>query len=80
MFRAFNAKSGEKLWEFPTSSGVNGVPSSFAVDGQQYIAVQTGWGVDAERMHGLLRGLLPAGRTQTVPQGGAIYVFALPKK
>ena len=80
MFRAFNAKTGEKLWEFPTSSGVNGVPSSFAVDGQQYIAVQSGWGVDAERMHGLLRGLLPAGRTQNVPQGGAIYVFALPKK
>lgn len=80
MFRAFNAKTGDQLWEYPTSSGVNGVPSSFSVDGQQYIAVQTGWGVDAERMQGLLQKLLPAGRTQNVPQGGAIYVFALPKK
>jgi alcohol dehydrogenase (cytochrome c) len=47
MFRAFDAKSGKVVWEQKTNSGVTGVPSSFEVDGVQYIAVQSGWGVDA---------------------------------
>ena len=76
-FRAFDATSGDVLWEFPTNSGITAVPSSFSVDGKQYIAVQSGWGVDAERMHGLLKDMLPEGRTYPVPQGGAIWVFAL---
>src|SRR5206468_3972276 len=45
-FRAFDAKTGAVLWEFTTNSGVTGVPSSFAVDGKQYVAVQSGWGVE----------------------------------
>ncbi len=77
MFRAFNATNGEKLWEYPTNSGITGVPSSFEVDGKQYIAVQSGWGVDAERMIGTLKTLLPEGRVLDVPQGGVIWVFAL---
>ncbi len=76
MFRAFDAKTGEVLWQFPTISGINGVPVSFAVDGQQYIAVQSGWGVDAARMHGRLNALFP-GKYPDVPQGGAVYVFAV---
>jgi alcohol dehydrogenase (cytochrome c) len=76
MFRAFDAKSGEILWQFPTLSGVNGVPVSFAVDGKQYIAVQSGWGVDAQRMQDRLNLLFP-GKYLPVPQGGAVYVFAL---
>jgi alcohol dehydrogenase (cytochrome c) len=76
MFRAFDAKTGDVLWQFPTLSGVNGVPVSFAVDGHQYIAVQSGWGVDAARMHGRLNALFP-GKYPEVPQGGAVYVFAV---
>jgi alcohol dehydrogenase (cytochrome c) len=76
MFRAFDAKSGEILWQYPTLSGVNGVPVSFAVDGTQYIAVQSGWGVDAARMQRGLNLLFP-GKYPEVPQGGAIYVFAV---
>ncbi len=76
MFRAFDAKSGKILWEFPTSSGVNGVPVSYAVDGTQYIAVQSGWGVDAARMQSRLNLLFP-GRYPEVPQGGQIWVFAV---
>ncbi len=49
-FRAFDAKSGKVLWETVMPSGVNGVPMSFQVDGKQYVAVQSGWGVDAARM------------------------------
>ncbi len=77
MFRAFNASTGEKLWEFPTNSGVTAAPASYEVDGVQYIAVQSGWGVDAERMQGLLKDMLPEGRVPDVPQGGALWVFKL---
>jgi len=76
-FRAFNATTGDVLWEHPMPSGVIGVPSSFEVDGTQYIAVQSGWGVDAERMRGLLAKMLPKGRVPPMPQGGTIHVFAL---
>jgi len=77
MFRAFNASTGEKLWEYPTNSGITGIPASYEIDGVQYVAVQSGWGVDAERMQGLLKDMLPAGRVPDVPQGGAIWVFKL---
>ena len=76
LFRAYDAKSGEILWQYPTLSGINGVPVSFAVDGKQYIAVQSGWGVDAARMQRGLNLLFP-GQYPEVPQGGAIYVFAV---
>lgn len=77
MFRAFNASTGEKLWEYPTNSGITGIPASYEIDGVQYVAVQSGWGVDAERMQGLLKDMLPAGRVPDVPQGGAVWVFKL---
>jgi len=74
-FRAFDAKTGKQLWEFRTNSGVTGVPSSFAVDGVQYVAVQSGWGVDAQRMQARLDTFL--GTKTEVPQGGVVWVFAL---
>lgn len=76
-FRAFDASSGEQLWQMRTNSGVTGVPTSFSVNGKQYIAVQSGWGVDAQRMQG---GIDRVRRQRTdVPQGGVIWVFALPE-
>ena len=76
MFRAFDAKSGNPLWEAPTPSGVTGVPSSFEVDGEQYIAVQSGWGVDAQRMQS---GFDALGAKTAVPQGGVVMVYKLAK-
>ena len=77
MFRAFDAKSGKVLWENKTNSGVTGVPSSFEVDGTQYIAVQSGWGVDAQRKQATLHKLI--GYDAEVPQGGVVWVYALKK-
>ncbi len=74
-FRAFDAKTGTPLWEYKTNSGITGVPSSFAVDGVQYVAVQSGWGVDAQRMQARLDTFL--GTKTDVPQGGVVWVFAL---
>ncbi len=74
-FRAYDAKNGEQLWSFRTNSGIMAPPSSFEVDGQQYIAVQSGWGVDPAFQQGLMNELL--GTDVQVPQGGVIWVFAL---
>ena len=38
-FRAYDAKTGEELWHFRTNSGVIAPPSTFEVNGVQYIAV-----------------------------------------
>src|SRR5436309_4043989 len=76
MFRAFDASSGAVLWEFPTNSGIIGQPSSFMVDGRQYIAVQSGWGIDARGMQARLNRLSP-GKFPDVPEGGAVWVFAV---
>ena len=75
-FRAFDASNGKILWEFRTGSGVNGVPVSFQLDGKQYIAVQSGWGVDAARMQARLN-LARPWEFPDVPQGGAVWVFAV---
>ncbi len=75
-FRAFDARSGELLWQFRTNSGVIGIPTSFEVDGKQYIAVQSGWGIDAAGMQRRLDSL--QGKETIVPQGGVTWVFALP--
>jgi len=74
-FRAFDARSGELLWQQRTNSGITGVPVSYEIDGVQYVAVQSGYGVDAA---GMLRRIDQARGTETiVPQGGVVWVFAL---
>ena len=76
-FRAFDAKTGKILWQQRTNSGVTGVPTSYEIDGVQYIAVQSGWGVDAQRKQDLLDKAF--GTKTFVPQGGVLWVFALGK-
>jgi len=75
-FRAFDASNGKILWEFRTGSGVNGVPVAFQIDGKEYIAVQSGWGVDAARMQARIN-LVRTWEFPDVPQGGSVWVFAL---
>lgn len=76
-FRAFDAKTGKILWQQRTNSGVVGIPVSFAIDGKQYIAVQSGWGVDAQRKQDFLDKAF--GTKTNVPQGGVLWVFGLPE-
>jgi len=40
--RAFAADTGAELWRFPAENGVIAPPISFAVDGEQYVAVLAG--------------------------------------
>ncbi|HEV3330112.1 MAG TPA: PQQ-dependent dehydrogenase, methanol/ethanol family [Bryobacteraceae bacterium] len=73
---AFDAATGKLLWEFPTNSGILAPPSTFSIDGKQYVAVHTGWGGDARGMQGNLDRAFP-GEYPEVPEGGAVWVFAL---
>jgi alcohol dehydrogenase (cytochrome c) len=65
LFHAFDAKDGKLLWEFPTNSGIMGTPSTFMVDGVQYVAVVSGWG-----KYGF-------STEPDIPEGGAVWVFAV---
>ncbi|MEO5698165.1 MAG: PQQ-binding-like beta-propeller repeat protein [Burkholderiaceae bacterium] len=42
LFRAFDAKSGKKLWEYQLGAGVNAPAVSYTVGGKQYVAVAAG--------------------------------------
>ena len=41
-FRAYHAESGKILWSFQAGAGVNAPPSSYSLDGKQYIVVGAG--------------------------------------
>jgi alcohol dehydrogenase (cytochrome c) len=68
---AFDQKTGKVLWSFKTSSGVVGVPTTYKVDGKQYVAVFAGYG-------GATPLWAPGTKTGGIPTGGRLYVFALP--
>jgi len=75
LFRAFDARTGDQLWSYPLPSGAIGVPTSFEVDGEQYVAVTTGWDLDAR---GVQNGIDKInGTTTVVPAGGTLLVFKL---
>jgi alcohol dehydrogenase (cytochrome c) len=76
-FRAYDANSGEELWHFKTNSGVIAPPSTFEVGGVQYVAVESGYGVDPAFQQKLLSELV--GWNADVPQGGVVWVFAVSK-
>jgi alcohol dehydrogenase (cytochrome c) len=69
-FMAFDERTGKIMWETNLGSPVSGFPISFAVDGKQYIAVNTG-------------GSLVAGSVNRVAEikgtnATNMYVFAIP--
>ena len=64
---AYNAKTGEKLWETPTGTGVVAAPSTYMVDGKQYLSIAVGWG-----------GVYGLAMRATERQGpGTVYTFVL---
>lgn len=42
IFDAFNSDTGDKLWQYQASAGVNAPPITYTLDGEQYIAVAAG--------------------------------------
>jgi quinohemoprotein ethanol dehydrogenase len=43
-FIAYDARDGKKLWEVPVGSGVVAAPSTYEIDGEQYVSIAVGWG------------------------------------
>jgi quinohemoprotein ethanol dehydrogenase len=43
-FRAYAADTGKQLWNFEAQSGILAAPMTYAIDGEQYVAVLVGWG------------------------------------
>ncbi|MGX7926542.1 methanol/ethanol family PQQ-dependent dehydrogenase [Tsuneonella sp. HG094] len=72
--KAFDAKSGEELWKFNTGSGVVGSPVTWTQDGEQYVAVMSGWGGAVPLWGGEV-----AKTFKDISQGGALWVFKLAK-
>lgn len=69
-FVAYNAETGAKLWEADLGTGIIAAPVTFAVDGEQYVAIAVGWGG--------VRGKDRQFTDYNFP--GTVYAFALNKK
>jgi len=72
--KAFDAKTGKELWKFQTGSGVVGSPITWQQDGEQYVAVMSGWGGAVPLWGGEV-----AKSFKDINQGGSLWVFKLPK-
>jgi len=72
--KAFDAKTGTELWKFQTGSGVVGSPITWEQDGEQYVAVMSGWGGAVPLWGGEV-----AKTFKDINQGGSLWVFKLPK-
>ncbi len=68
-FRAFDADTGDILWEQILNSSAGGFPVTYSLDGVQYIAIAAGGGVN-------YRNLTPEIRQKR--DGNMLYVFRLP--
>jgi alcohol dehydrogenase (cytochrome c) len=51
-FKAYDAETGSALWKFQAGAGVNAPPSSYTVEGKQYIVVGAGGNVQLDYKRG----------------------------
>ncbi|TYO84810.1 PQQ-dependent methanol/ethanol family dehydrogenase [Oceanicella actignis] len=73
--KAFDADTGEELWKFQTGSGIVGQPITWEMDGEQYVAVTSGWGGAVPLWGGEV-----AKKVNYLNQGGSVWVFKLPRQ
>jgi alcohol dehydrogenase (cytochrome c) len=72
---AFDAKSGKVLWKSPqATSGFLGVPSTWRLNGKQYIGIWAGWGGASPIWGGEMA---EDPKVKAIPTGGHLYVFSL---
>ena len=72
--KAINAKTGAELWKFQTGSGIIAPPITWEDNGEQYVAVVSGWGGAVPLWGGDV-----AKRVNMLEQGGSVWVFKLHK-
>jgi alcohol dehydrogenase (cytochrome c) len=51
-FKAYDASTGKVLWQFQAGAGVNAPPSSYMVDGKQYVVVGSGGNAQIDSKRG----------------------------
>lgn len=73
--KAFDDETGEELWSFQTGSGVVGQPITWEMEGEQYVAVLSGWGGAVPLWGGEV-----AKKVSYLNQGGLVWVFKVPKQ
>jgi len=66
-FIAYNATTGEKLWEKPVGSGAVAAASTYMIDGKQYVSIAVGWG----GVFGI------TARATELESPGTVYTFAI---
>jgi quinohemoprotein ethanol dehydrogenase len=66
-FVAYNATTGEKLWESSTGTGVVAAASTYMLDGKQYVSIAVGWG-------GVIGQWI---RATELSSPGTVYTFAI---
>ena len=71
--KAFDARTGEELWKFQTGSGVVSSPVTWETNGEQFVAVSSGWGGAVPLWGGDV-----AKYVKHLNQGGSLWVFKLP--
>ena len=71
-FSAYRADTGAKLWSTSVQSAVLAAPATYEIDGEQYIAVMSGWGGAYPLMQG--KGSDKSGNTRNVSR---VLVFKL---
>jgi alcohol dehydrogenase (cytochrome c) len=72
VIHAYNAQTGEEVWDFNAGSGLRGGIVSYAVDGKQYILAATGFGSHAP---GFMASAFP--QVSGLPGGAALVAFTL---
>ena len=75
-FRAFAVKTGKTLWTTRLGTTAQGYPTTYMVDGEQFIAVPTGYNGGSPEARPVTMLRFERNRPTT---GHAVYVFALPK-
>ena len=90
LLRAYDAADGKVLWESNLKRGVSAAPITYEIDGEQYVAVATGWGSSWGLSHGLYWKekvnpeigrlvVLKLGAKGTLPDNASLAVEASPK-
>jgi alcohol dehydrogenase (cytochrome c) len=74
-FKALDDETGAELFSFQTGSGIVGQPVTWDQDGEQYVAVVSGWGGAVPLWGGEV-----ANKVNYLNQGGMVWVFKLPKE
>jgi len=73
--KAFDDETGEELWKFQTGTGIVSSPITWEQDGEQYVAIVTGWGGAVPLWGGEVAKVV-----SYLNQGGSVWVFKVPEQ